>query len=224
MPILLIALLIVFVFGLFMFVAYFSGVALIKLCKGVVGASNRAALSKSVRRSLEEAQHYATLIKRTAEQYPAGPVHDRLQLSLKPVDEWLANLNKLERALVRLYGQQNLPRTLRQVSGEIEQLHRQLLMADNEETKILQALIASKKKHLAALKSLQAFQNQAELKIRKIASDLATTYAEMLLLTTRGNFNETRFRRLDENLQDNLSNLKDILAAMDEIKYSGAAG
>jgi hypothetical protein len=45
----------------------------------------------------------------------------------------------------------------------------------------------------------------------------------MLLLTTKGNFNDNRFRRLDENLQDNLGTLKDMLAAMDEIKYSGAA-
>jgi hypothetical protein len=46
----------------------------------------------------------------------------------------------------------------------------------------------------------------------------------MLLLTAKGNFSDNRFRRLDENLQDNLSNLKDILAAMDDIKYSGMTG
>lgn len=223
MPVLAIALLIVFVFGVFLFLAYFSSVALVKLFAGLASASGRSALPKSVRRSLNEAQQYASSIKRTAQQYPAGPVQDRLNLTVKPVDEWLANLNKLERALVRLYTQQNLARELRRVNSETEQLHHQLLTADHEETKILHAVIASKKKHLAALKSLQSFQNQAELKIRKIAGDLGATHAEMLLLTTKGNFNDNRFRRLDENLQENLGTLKDMLAAMDEIKYSGAA-
>lgn len=221
MPLFLVALLIVATFGFLLVLSYFSVAVLIKLFRGLAVASGRSSLPKSVRRSLDEAQQYTTLIKRTAQQHPAGPVQDRLNLTIKPVDEWLINLGKLERALIKLYVQQNLPRDLRRVKSEIEELHHQLLMADTEETKILQALIGSKKKHMAALKALQAFQTQAELKIRKIATDLGATHAEMLLLTAKGNFSDNRFRRLDENLQDNLSNLKDILAAMDDIKYSG---
>jgi hypothetical protein len=221
MPLFLVALLIVATFGFILVLSYFSVAVLIKLFRGLAATSGRSALPKSIRRSLDEAQQYASLIKRTAQQHPAGPVQDRLNLTIKPVDEWLINLTKLERALIKLYVQQNLPRDLRRVKSETEELHHQLLMADTEETKILQALIGSKKKHLAALKALQAFQTQAELKIRKIATDLGATHAEMLLLTAKGNFSDNRFRRLDENLQDNLSNLKDILAAMDDVKYSG---
>ncbi len=63
------------------------------------------------------------------------------------------------------------------------------------------------------------------MKIRKIASDLGAAHAEMLLLATRGDFNENRFQRLDENMQENMSSLRDMLAAMDEISYvSRAAG
>jgi hypothetical protein len=221
MPLFLIALLIVATFGFLLAISYFSVALLIKLFRGLMASSGRSSLPKSVRRSLDEAQQYATLIKRTAQQHPAGPIQDRLYLTIKPVDEWLINLAKLERALIKVYVQQNLPRELRRAKSEIEELHRQLLTADAEETKILQALIGSKKKHVTALKALQAFQSQAELKIRKIATDLGATHAEMLLLTAKGNFSDNRFRRLDENLQDNLSNLKDILAAMDDVKYSG---
>lgn len=224
MPLFLIAILIVATLGFLLLFSYFSVAVLIRLFRGLAAASGRSSLPKAVRRSLDEAQQYAALIKRTAQQHPAGPVQDRLNLTTKPVDEWLVNLAKLERSLVKLYMQQNLPRELRRVNKEIEELHRQLLMADPEETRILNSLIGSKKKHLGALKALQAFQTQAELKIRKISTDLGATHAEMLLLTTKGNFNDNRFRRLDENLQDNLSNLKDILAAMDEIKYSGMTG
>jgi hypothetical protein len=74
------------------------------------------------------------------------------------------------------------------------------------------------------LKELKSFQTQAELKIHRIASDLATTHAEMLLIVARGDFNDNRFKRLDENLQDHLAGLRDMLAAMDELGYSSAAG
>ena len=89
----------------------------------------------------------------------------------------------------------------------------------------LRALMKSKRSHLNALEELQRFQQQAELKIRKIASDLGAAHAEMLLLATRGDFSENRFQRLDENMQENMSNLRDMLAAMDEMPYiSRAAG
>jgi hypothetical protein len=82
----------------------------------------------------------------------------------------------------------------------------------------------SKKKHYAAIEELQSFQTQAELKIRKIASDLGATHAEILLVATRGDFSESRFNRLDENLQENMAGLRDIMSAMDEMGYmSGSA-
>jgi hypothetical protein len=107
------------------------------------------------------------------------------------------------------------------LTADIERIRRQLLVAGKKEATALRALLQSKEKHYAALKELRAFQNQAELKIRKISSDLGTTHAEMLLLTAKGNFNDNRFQRLDENLQDNLTGLRDILSAMDEMGYSG---
>ncbi len=82
----------------------------------------------------------------------------------------------------------------------------------------------SKKQHLAALKKLELFQTQAELKIHKIASDLGATHAEVLLVVAKGDFNENRFRRLDENLQDNLTGVQDMLGAMEELGYHVASG
>lgn len=179
-------------------------------------------LPRSIARSAAESRHYGRLIVKTVQQYPPGPMRDRLNLTIKPVDEWLARLSKLEEGLAKLYNQRNLTRELRQTTTELEALHRQSLMAVEQESVYLRALIESKKQHLAALKELQVFQTQAELKIRKIASDLATTHAEMLLLTTKGDFNDNRLSRLDENLQEHLAGLRDMLTAMDELGYSSS--
>ena len=147
-------------------------------------------------------------------------MRDRLNLTVKPVGDWLKNLTRLEQGLVKLYSQRNLNRELRQTGNEIENLRRLLLSARGQEAAALNALKKSKEQHLATLQELQLFQTQAELKIRKIASDLGATHAEMLLIIARGDFNENRLRRLDANLQEHLSGMRDITAAMDEMGYS----
>ncbi len=199
--------------------AYLSVKGMSKLSKSLEGS----ALPRSVARSVAQSRHYGRLIMRVAQQYPPGPMRDRLNLTLRPVDQWLENLVRLEQGLTKLYSQCNLDRELRQTNFEIEELRRQSLSALGQEAKSLRDLLDSKKQHLAALKELQAFRFQAELKIRKIASDLARTHAEMLLVVAKGDFNDNRFRRLDENLQEHMASLRDMLAAMDELGYSNAA-
>jgi hypothetical protein len=183
-----------------------------------------SSLPHSVSKSLKEARSYGRSITQLARQYPPSPMRDRLNLTVQPVDKWLASLNKLERGLEDLYRQRNLNREIRRATFDIDVLRRQLLTASDREAAYLRKLLQSKKQHLAALKELQAFQTQAELKIHQIASDLGTTHAEMLLIVARGDFNEKRLHRLDENLQEHLSSMRDILAVMDEMEYSRAAG
>jgi hypothetical protein len=182
-----------------------------------------SSLPRPISRSLNESRYYANLIVQMTEQCPPGPMQDRLNLTLKPVDQWLANLTRLEQGLSKLYSQRNLARDLRQTSLEIDDLRRQLLTARGQEVSYLRDLKKSKEQHLSALKELEGFQTQAELKIRKIASDLGATHAEMLLIMARGDFNENRMRRLDENLQEHLASMRDVLAAMDEMGYGSVA-
>jgi hypothetical protein len=222
MPVLILAFGLIVILGVFMVISYFSIVVLVKIFKVFFTALNSSPLSNSITKSLQEARDYAAKIKRTAQQHPPGPIQDRLNRMVQPVDEWLLNLARLEQALLKLYGQQNLPRELRRVNFEIDQLRRQILTSSETEAASLRALMKSKQKHQTVLKEMQAFQNQTELRIRKIASDLGATHAEMLLVTARGDFNDNRFKRLDENLQDNLRSLRDIVAVMDEMGYSSA--
>lgn len=223
MPIVLLAFVIVLVLGAVLVTSYISAVVVFKFLKMMTGAMVISPLPTSIKRPLREAREYAQRIKRTAHYCPAGPMKDRLALTVKPVDEWLTNLGRLEQALSKLHVQHNLSREQRRVKLEIEQLRRELLAAGKEELAALRALMDSKKKQRDVLQELMAFQNRAELKIRKIASDLATAHAEMLLVVTKGDFNDNRFQRLDENLQDNLTGLRDMVAVMDEMGYSSAA-
>ncbi len=184
-----------------------------------------ASVPHSIRRSLQEARYNAKKIRITVEQTPPGLMRNRLEQTTKPVDNWLVNLNRLEHALSKLYTQHDPKRELRNADREIEQIRRQLLAANSrEEVASLRDLMNSKKRHRAVIKELLAFQNQAELKIRRIASDLGRAHSEILLVSARGDFNDNRFQRLDENLQNNLSGLRDILTVMDEMGYGGASG
>lgn len=228
MPFLVVALILILILAVGFGIIYLSTTLILKIFSLLVKSVfdqpiNVTSAPITVKRSLREARHYAQLIRKTAQQHPAGPMRDRLALIIKPVDEWLANLDRLETALKKLYGQRNLTREIRQFSFEIEKLHRQLLNADEENLASLRSLLESKRKHQRALQQLQSFQNQAELRIQKIASDLGTTHAEMLLVTAKGDFKDNRLQRLDENLQDQVTSLRDMISAMDEMGYSRAA-
>lgn len=224
MPAVLILLFLIIIVVIFVAVL-FTGVATVRFFQWMTGGVSYGQMPGATRDALRDAKKYAKLIKSTASQCPPGLMRDRLTRTVKPVDEWLVNLKRLELSLSKLYAQRNLSREVRRTDFEIEQLKRQLLTATTAaEVASLRELMKSKKSHVTALGELQSFQNQAELKIRKIASDLGATHAEILLLTTRGDFSENRFQRLDENLQDNLAGLRDIMAAMDDMRYmSGAA-
>jgi hypothetical protein len=217
-----------FVF-VFLAIVLLAIVALAVVLFSVLGAGKLAklvqttSLPRSVARSVAESRNYGRRIMQVAQQYPPGPMRDRLNLTLRPVGRWLESLTRLEQGLAKLYSQRNLDRELRQVEFEIDDLRRRSLTAANGEARYLRELMQSKKQHQAALKELKIFQTQAELKIHKIASDLATTHAEMLLIAAKGDFNDNRFQRLDENLQEHLAGLRDMLKAMDELGYSSAA-
>lgn len=228
MPFLVVALILVLILAVGFGIIYLSTTLILKIFSLFVKSVfdqpiNVTSAPITVKRSLREARHYAQLIRKTAQQHPAGPMQDRLALIIKPVDEWLANLDRLETALKKLYGQRNLTREIRQFSFEIEKLHRQLLSADEENLASLRSLLESKRKHQKALQQLQSFQNQAELRIQKIASDSGATHAEMLLVTAKGDFKDNRLQRLDENLQDQVTSLRDMISAMDEMGYGRAA-
>ena len=228
MPFLVVALILILILAVGFGVVYLSTRLILKifsqLAKSVFDQPiDVASAPISVKRSLREARHYAQLIRKTVQQQPTGPMQDRLVLIIKPVDEWLVNLDRLEVALKKLYGQRYLTREIRQFSFEIEKIHRQLLNADEENLAPLRELLESKRKHQRALQQLEAFQNQAELRIQKIASDLGATHAEMLLVTAKGNFKDNRLQRLDENLQEQVTSLRDMISAMDEMGYSRAA-
>jgi hypothetical protein len=195
----------------------------VKLMAKMTESFSISPLPRTVARSLKESRQYGRAIMQTAQQYPPGPMRDRLNLTIKPVDEWLTSLAKLEQGLSKLYAQRNLTRELRQTSFEIDVLRRQILTANGREVVYMRKLLDSKKQHLAILKELQSFQTQAELKIHKIASDLGATHAEMLLIVAKGDFNENRLQRLDENLQEHLSSMRDMISAMDEMGYSSGA-
>jgi hypothetical protein len=188
------------------------------LSETVENAQAMAQMPGSITKATKECRYYGRMIMQTAEQYPPGPMRDRFNRTIKSVKQQLENLDRLEQGLLRIYSQCNPQREVRRANMRIDELRRQMLAT--EEQAHFQMLIASTEQHIAELQALQRFQEEAELKIRKMATDLAATHARILLLIAKGDLNGNRIRRLDENLQENLAGMRDMLSAMDELGYS----
>ncbi|MDM8529094.1 hypothetical protein QUF58_12920, partial [Anaerolineales bacterium HSG24] len=186
--------------------------------------SKMSRLPRSVYKPLRQARQYGQLITKTAQECPPGPIRSHLKnLTVKHVDESLESLGQLEESLITLYSHRNIKRELNKTYNEIEQISRELMAAENKQAKLLRRLLKSKREYLVTLEEMQEFQQHAELEIRKIASDLTRAHAEMLLVITKGDFSSSRLNRLDENIQEHLSSLRDIIHVMDELGYSRMA-
>jgi predicted secreted protein len=111
----------------------------------------------STKAALRDARQYARMIKETATNAAPGPMRDRLAQTVRPVDEWLANLVRLEQSLGKMHAQRNLSRDIGKANYEIEQIRRQILIAQNaDEVASLRALMKSKRSHLNALGGVAA--------------------------------------------------------------------
>jgi len=215
-----------------LFFLFLCGAGLFYLTVGMVKQTRRkvrhsidmARLPRAVTKSLREARQYSQQITTVVQECPPGPMRTHLNnLTMKHVQESIQNLDRLEQVLLKLYSHRNIKRELRQVHNEIEKTQKQIQRASMDELKLLRRLVQSKREQLVTLENIQAFQQQTELELRRIASDLNTTHAEMVLVVSKGNFNPKRFNRLDENLKEHLGSLRDMVTVIDELGYNQAS-
>ncbi len=202
------------------FVFYWLLTSLSKFFTALGNSFQVARLPSVISKPLKEARYYAQLITQSTQECPSGPVRDRLNHTVSLAHESLESLQRLEQDMIKLYSHHDLNRDQTRTNFEIEHLKRQLLTVTGREATLILELIKSRKEHLNALEELKSFQAEAVLKIRIIASDLATAHAEMLLIIAKGDFNNNRLRRLDENLQEHLGSLRDMVAVMDELSVT----
>ncbi len=196
-----------------------TGIAGYLATKGVkqIGYSLRTfVLPRPVRNSLKEARYYGHLISKSSKYSPKEQL-SFLDSTIQSVRLLLANLDKLEQSLERLYMERNIKQEIQETITEMQDLQKQLEEAEGRNAQMLDSILKSKEKHLNILNELQSFCDTSVLTIRQSASLLNSTHAEITLLTSKGALSHRHFHRLNQELKDNSESLTDLLEVMEEM-------
>lgn len=167
---------------------------------------------------LEQAAAYTTGIRTLSQRADNQFEHQRLQELATNVAHWQAMLQNLAQRVDEFHSSELLQRDLKAVPKSIARLQKQL---ENEKDSMVQAEIArtlrNRQTQWASLEKLQRTMQLAEVKMESTVSMLGTIYSQAHIGRSRGQV--ASYRRLLDEVNEEVMGLQDYLAAMDEVKF-----
>lgn len=173
--------------------------------------------SKAMRHKLNKALDYLTRIEEAVMQSKDGPLRDRLRRTTTEVVDWVDAIHRLATRIER-YQQNNLiAKDMQNVPKIIDKLQARWAQEDDKSVlKQLEQTIADRKRQYANLENLQNTMESAGLQLDRTLSALGTVYSQLLMLDAKGE-SSGRAERLQEEISEQVHQLQDITAAMDEV-------
>jgi len=170
-----------------------------------------------LRQKVDTAFEYLLRIEFQLQNQPQGILRNRLEDTADQLTDWTDTIYKLVLKLDEYNGDEFLSRGREIVPKEIENLAAQRKCETNPTVrKRLEGLIESKDKQWKTLQALDSRMKQAELQLEQSTAALATVYHQMQLIDTR-DVNSSRSGRLESDIQEQINNLNDLIASINEI-------
>ncbi len=173
--------------------------------------------SKAMRQKLNKALNYLTRIEEAVMQSKDGPLRDRLRRTTTEVIDWVEAIHRLAVRIERYQENMLIAKDMRNVPKIIDQLQARWAQEDDEAVRRqLEQTIADRKRQYANLESLQNTMESAGLQLDRTLSALGTVYSQLLMLDAKSE-SSGRAERLQEEISEQVHQLQDITAAMDEV-------
>jgi head-tail adaptor len=177
------------------------------------GAIHDRELRAQVERALEYRARMETLVHGT----PAGVLRDRLEATIRGVQDWMRNIYRLARRLDRYHGDKVIHEDLESVPAALKHLELRLRQEDDPAVREqLQEAIRGRQTQWEVLERLQNTMERAEAQLEATVAALATVYAQLQLISAR-KAEGSEAERVAASIRDEVAALQDIVAAMDEV-------
>jgi hypothetical protein len=171
-----------------------------------------------LRQQVRDAFDYRTRITATIRERRDSVLKDHLAETASGVDEWLEEVYGLAQRLDRFQKEQDLHRRNREhASQRLRELHQQL------ETETAPAVrqdieynITSLERQLAAIEQLENAMERARLRLESTLTAMGTIYTQTMLVGAK-DIDSGRARRLRQEISEEVTELGDVLSAMDEV-------
>ena len=140
------------------------------------------------------------------------------------VDDWIGGIYRLAKIIDAYDSNQIIDQDRRTVPGELADLRRNLSVQTDPGVKAeLQQAIEIREKLLNDLNAIVNNVKRTDIKIDNTLAQLSTVYAQLQLMNT-GTLDSAGVQRLNSEIQNEISSLKDTVSAMSDVyNYKGAS-
>lgn len=172
---------------------------------------------------MREALDYRVRIEKAIRQQDDSLIKQELSDTAVQIDEWLQHIYDLARRIDRyLEEREILERDYKRTAKRINELERQL----NGEQKAgvraqIEATLQSKRQQLETLEKLNDTIRRAELQLEASHTHLGTIYSQTMLVDAK-DIDSGAAQRLRHEISGEVSEIQDILLAMDEVYAANA--
>ncbi len=173
--------------------------------------------SKKMRAKTAKALEYLRRIEESVNGAKEGVLRDRLKRTTDEVVDWVEAIYRIAQRLDTYAENRLIARDMISVPKTINQLRRRLAEEDDARVRTqIEKTIADRERQLANLEGLDNTMDSAELQLERTLSALGTVYSQLLMLDTKGE-STGRATRLQEEISEQVQQLQDLTAAMDEV-------
>ncbi|MFZ5918175.1 MAG: hypothetical protein ACOYZ7_14630 [Chloroflexota bacterium] len=177
------------------------------------GAVKNRALSERIARALE----YREGIEKTIRETRSGLLRSHLEGDARQVDEWLDHIYRLAQRLDNYYQDKVIKQDMHSVPLAIKNFKARLKMEDDPAVQAqMEQTIAQKEAQWQALQRLENTMEKAEFQLESTLTSLGTVYSQMRNVDAK-DVDSGRAARLSQDISDQVAQLADIEAAMDEV-------
>lgn len=173
---------------------------------------------KRLQQQVNEALDYRSRIEKAIRERRDSVLKEELAQTASQIDEWLENIYDLAQRIDRYQQEKEiLARDRNRAEARIAQLDRQLTAEDNPILK--QQIQMTRDSTLRQLQTLDALDDtiqRARLQLESSLTHLGTIYSQTMLVEAK-DIDSGRARRLRQEIADEVTELNDILLAMDEV-------
>jgi hypothetical protein len=179
---------------------------------------------KHLRQQVNQALDYRSRIEKAIRERTDSVLKDELSQTAGQIDAWLGNIYDLARRIDRYQEEQKiLLRDRKKADSRIVELEARLEVEDNESVRDqIQITLQGLRRQLATIDSLDDTIGRAELQLENSLTNLGTIYSQTMLVDAK-DIDSGRAKRLRQEISDEVTELHDVLLAMDEVYAAESA-
>lgn len=173
---------------------------------------------KALREQFLKAVNYRRRIETAIQEQPDNLLKDELQQAASQIDNWIEHIYNLAQKISRYrQRQQEIERDKARAQRRIQELDQEMILEDDEAVKKQMGVtIQGLQQQLSTLSGVENTMQRAELQIENSLAHLGTIYSQALLVDAK-DIDSSRAKRLRQEISDEVTELNEVLLAMDEV-------